>query len=146
MKVLIYGNRKQDDMMWDASTPEKEKAALRQLFECLDESWQVYGEIKDTKEVKRQEKKVEELREAVEEVKNGKIPKALEAAGRNNAVAYERAKREFASLKEQNGYYEAAKNGDDKALKILLQIRKGYEYEEWDYGDVIDPLESKKRR
>lgn len=45
MKVLIYGNRKQDDEMYDISTPEKEAAAYLVVFKTLDEDWQVYIEV-----------------------------------------------------------------------------------------------------
>jgi len=37
MRVLIYGNRKQDDYIYDVSTPEKEARAFIQLFQYLDE-------------------------------------------------------------------------------------------------------------
>ena len=42
MKVLIYGNRKQGDDIYDISTPEKEAAAYLLLFEDLDIEWHVY--------------------------------------------------------------------------------------------------------
>lgn len=47
MKVLIYGNRKQDDTIWDASTPAKETVALRKLFDYLrdPDGWDVYSTI-----------------------------------------------------------------------------------------------------
>ena len=47
MRVLIYGNRKQDDDIWDISTPELEEAAYRELFKTLDEYWQVYADLGD---------------------------------------------------------------------------------------------------
>lgn len=92
MKVLIYGNRKQDDDIYDISTPEKEAAAFLRLFNTLDEEWQVYG---------------------------GNL-----------------------GAKEQP-LYDAAKKGDGAAAKRLLTMRKSYEYEEWHYGEVINPLEDK---
>lgn len=49
MKLLIYGNRKQDDEVYDISTPEKESKAFLQLFRCLDEEWQVYSEVGEHK-------------------------------------------------------------------------------------------------
>lgn len=88
MSVLIYGNRKQDDEIYDISTPEKEAAAFLLLFKTLDEDWQVYGELN----------------------------------------------------KREKELYKAAKAGDANAAKRLLTMRKGYEYEEWRYGNVIDPL------
>jgi hypothetical protein len=45
MKVLVYGNRKQDDDLYDISTPEKEDAAFLLLFKTLDEDWGVYTDL-----------------------------------------------------------------------------------------------------
>lgn len=45
MKVLIYGNRKEDDTIYDASTPEKEAAAYLRVFKELDEYWQCYADL-----------------------------------------------------------------------------------------------------
>lgn len=42
-KVLVYGNRKADDIAWDASTPELEADAFLKLFNYLDEEWKVYS-------------------------------------------------------------------------------------------------------
>ena len=42
MKVLMYGNRKEDCSYWDISTPEKEEAGFRCLFRHLDENWQMF--------------------------------------------------------------------------------------------------------
>lgn len=48
MKVLIYGNRKSPDQIFDASTPEKEAAAYKKIFEELDGYWCVYDEVTGT--------------------------------------------------------------------------------------------------
>lgn len=45
MKILIYGNRKQDDEFFDISTPAKELAAYLKIFRILDEDWDVYREL-----------------------------------------------------------------------------------------------------
>lgn len=42
MKVLVYGNRKQDDMIWDISSPEKHSKAFLKLFNYLRDEWHVY--------------------------------------------------------------------------------------------------------
>lgn len=93
MKVLIYGNRKQDDEIYDISTPEKEAAAFLAVFKTLDEEWQVYT-----------------------------------SGGLNQ---------------KQKALYADAKRGDAEAAKRLMTMRKSYEYEEWHYGEVINPLEVK---
>lgn len=90
MRVLIYGNRKQDDDIYDISTPEKEAAAFLTLFNYLNDEWCVYGDDLGNKE---------------------------------------------------QSLYDAAKRGDAMAAKKLLSIRRDYEYEEWHYGEVINPLE-----
>ena len=38
-KILVYGNRKSDDIYYDISTPEKEDASYLALFKILDEQW-----------------------------------------------------------------------------------------------------------
>lgn len=45
MKLLIYANRKQDDEIYDISTPEKEAAAYLSVFQTLDSYWSVYSDI-----------------------------------------------------------------------------------------------------
>lgn len=42
-EVLVYGNRKQDDMIWDVSTPELRYAAFLKLFYYLHDEWDVYS-------------------------------------------------------------------------------------------------------
>jgi hypothetical protein len=42
-KVLVYGNRKSDDIIINISTPEKEAAAFLKLFNYLDKEWDVYN-------------------------------------------------------------------------------------------------------
>ena len=42
MELLVYGNRKQDDYIWDISTPEKRAAAFLDLFAVLRDDWDVY--------------------------------------------------------------------------------------------------------
>jgi hypothetical protein len=42
MELLIYGNRKQDDQIWDVSTPKKRREAFLALFKILRDDWQVY--------------------------------------------------------------------------------------------------------
>jgi len=47
MKVLVYGNRKMDAILWDASTKDLEAAAYLALFTYLDTEWQVYADLKE---------------------------------------------------------------------------------------------------
>jgi hypothetical protein len=50
MELLIYGNRKQEDEIWDISTPEKRAAAFLDLFKILRDDWQVYESDLNTKQ------------------------------------------------------------------------------------------------
>jgi hypothetical protein len=45
--VLIYGNRKQDDMIWLFTTPTERRAAILSLFRYLDTYWKVYQDLDD---------------------------------------------------------------------------------------------------
>jgi hypothetical protein len=45
-KVLVYQNRKIDDVIFDVSTPELEKIAKTKLFKILDKHWGVFDEWK----------------------------------------------------------------------------------------------------
>jgi hypothetical protein len=45
MKLLIYGNRKQDDMIWVIDTPEQRAQAFLALFKYLRDEWQVYEDV-----------------------------------------------------------------------------------------------------
>ena len=88
--LLIYGNRKQEDIIWDISTPEKRAAGFLALFRFLNEEWDVYQ------------------------------PDDLNAT--------------------EEKLFNKAVDGDANAAERLLTIRKNYEYEEWHFGKLIDPL------
>ena len=44
----------------------------------------------------------------------------------------------------QEQRYERAKAGDAIAAKALLRSRQSYEYEEWHFANIIDPLSEDK--
>jgi len=44
-QVLIYGNRKQDDIQFPFSTQKEKEAAFLRLFEYLRIAWEVYGDL-----------------------------------------------------------------------------------------------------
>jgi uncharacterized membrane protein len=48
VKVLVYENRKQPALIWDASTSEKEAAAFLTLFAMLAHEWVVYDDLTDS--------------------------------------------------------------------------------------------------
>jgi len=49
-KVLIYENRKCDPICWNASNPQLENQAFLSLFRLLDEEWDVYLDLKESKQ------------------------------------------------------------------------------------------------
>lgn len=114
MKVLVYSNRKIDNMIWDASTPEKELAAHLALFKELDGYWQCYGE----------------LEEEEEDFETGTGTKNLQEAW------YRR------QAKKEREWYKLAKEGDAEAAKALVTARSqaGAEYEYFELIETKDPL------
>lgn len=128
MKILIYGNRKQDDDIWDISTPELAEAAYRELFKTLDEYWQVYADLDDEE--------------------NEEVVPLCEPCGKNLHRLCEDKKEcpcvseDCPAFKRRNGYeqslknrqkdlYRKAKAGDYAAMKKLMDSRTSYEYEEF---------------
>lgn len=137
MKILIYGNRKQDPDMYDISTPEKEAAAYLKLFNYLDEHWQVYCDLED---------EVEELEVCEPCSKN--LHRLCEGRCACETEANCKSKSRYAQdevrvAKAHKRQYDLAKAGDAAAAKKLLNARKENEYEEISIGNVIDPLTEK---
>jgi hypothetical protein len=134
MKILIYGNRKQDPDMYDISTPEKEAAAYLQLFKYLDEHWQVYCDLEDD---------VDDL--IVCEPCAANLHRHCEGhcacdKDPNCKTKSRYAQDEVRIAKSHKRNFDLAKAGDAAAAKKLLNSRKENEYEEISFGSVIDPL------
>lgn len=144
MKVLIYGNRKQDDMMWDASTPEQEDAAFLALFRYIGDVWKVYSTL--NADLKDTEKDLKELEEVSAAYTKKSMPAALMETAKTQLANKAELERSVRRQKEMSELYKKAKTGDAKAAKALVLMRKDYEYEEWSYGEVIDPVPLKKRK
>lgn len=134
IKVLKHRG-KHADSYWDASTPAKEKAAYRKLFQYLDEVEQYYY-YKDVSP---------ELAASFEaDVKNSEaaiknLPQPLVDAAKKELDSMKRALRAMKNEVEEKKVYDLAKQGDDKAILWLLRARKGGEYEFWELIDVEDP-------
>jgi hypothetical protein len=128
MRVLIYGNRKQDDDIYDISTPEKEAAAYLRLFNYLNEDWQVYDDLRDVEELVVCEPCGKEIHRLCEgECACEKTEECKKKSARSNSE-----QRRVVSMKH---LYDLAKTGDAAAAYRLLNGRKDNEYE----GFVIDP-------
>lgn len=134
MRVLVYGNRKQDDVIYDVSTPEKEEAAFRTLFKLFDEEWQVYSELKDVDPpivceacTKSYCKGCEDQEDCACQIKG--------CPSNENHNNFEKSVR-----LRWIGYYQKAKTGDAKYMKMLMSDRSSrqYEYETFHFARVKD--------
>lgn len=137
MKILVYGNRKQDDEYYDASTPEKREAAYLRVFQTLDEIWRCYDELKSYKTEKKKvcEPCTKDLCRLCEE-DSCYCENSLECKNRNQKEAWEEEE-----ILEQQKWYKEAKSGNGNSAIKLLQERSDNEYEEIRETEVIDPLE-----
>ncbi len=134
-KALKYGNRKEESTYWDASTPEKEAAALQLLFKHLDEDLRCY-----CMDVSDLESSLKDLKDLELSLLNGKIPKLIEEETKLKLKQIPEYERLISKAHYEKGLYTRAKYGDVKAIRSLLRSRQYYDYEEWELVDVIDPL------
>ena len=128
-RVLKYSNRKVDDCFWDASTEDLEAGAYLALFEMLDESWQVYGSLKE---------KEEPYQKKPPEHPEGCMCEQCKAF-RNETKAIPGREKERL---EQLELYKKAKKGDALAARKLLSQRKDYEYESFSFVEVASATAS----
>ncbi len=144
MKVLRYENRKTDPWYLDASTPEKEVAALKCLFLHLKDSWHCYNDmIHIHYEIAQTEKELDGLRELKEQLPT--IPKMLRQDAEKKIEESKKVERHLADLKWRKEEWDKVLAGDVKALKGFLGSRSKYEYEEWEFIEVDDPIEHLKK-
>lgn len=136
MRVLVYGNRKQDDVIYDVSTPEKEAAAFLLLFKMLDEDWEVYTDLDDVEELK----KCEPCSKGIHRLCEGECDcKDTPECQKKTARRFRTHSRQL----QEKGLLQKARAGDAAAAKQLLTNRRTYEYEAFSYKDVLDPLKEK---
>lgn len=129
-KVLIYGNRKCEDLIWDISTPEKEEAAYRALFIMLDTQWLCYSELAHAKKPTLCEPCFKGLHRHCE-LKDSCICTARFCGG----TSVEKRSR-WIEL------YKLAKQGDYEATRKLMTERKDFEYEQFHFNIVKDATET----
>ena len=129
MKLLVYGNRKQDDEYYDVSTTELEEKAYRAIFKTLDEYWGVYADIEEfeptTEPCEACAKGYHKGCAGVEDCS------CVECGDKNPRRA--RARREKT---RQSYLYREAKGGNFAAMKALMNERRGYEYEGFKIAEV----------
>jgi hypothetical protein len=135
MRVLVYGHRKQSDEIYDISTPEKEEAVFRTLFQKMDQDWNVYHRLKQ----------VPALCAAC-------AMGSHQSCTDNDKVLHHDCacvEKECPSNRPHNdkvlrrkwaGYYKKAKSGDYKHMKMLMAERCDllYEYETFRLALVRD--------
>lgn len=140
IRILVYKNRKTDDMFWLASTPEETIAAFQALFAVLRD-WGVYNDLKDA------EDDLKDARKELDEAKamRAKLMEDGEPKGAAVHILFDvdimiknvgDKVREAEKGLRFSRLYNKALAGDFTALYALLAERKDYEYEEWDYGYV----------
>lgn len=138
MRILIWRG-KHGDAYWDASTAKKETAALRRMFEAMEECGYYFYDEPSKETVT--EAGIAELEK---QLAGGKIPAALVFEAQQKIKDMKSEFRAVRGEREEGTLYKAAKKGDDKALKEFLQRRKDGEYEGWSFEDAEDPLKGRR--
>lgn len=138
MEILLYENRKIDPICWDASTPEKKKAALLALFRYFDK-WKFYVSLEGLP------KKLAEAENEIAALKEGKavVNPILHKVFDMQIAACEISLSELKTRAEQYELFVLARKGDIKAVESLLYWRKEAEYEYFSFVKCIDPCSGK---
>lgn len=130
-RTLVW-HGKYSSEYWNADTPERFKAAALAMFEILDSDscyYELSGEDDfDLDELAKLEKKVALLSsdpELVDEKDKARI-------------AY--LKGQVQETSRDKLLYEQAKKGEWKAAWNLISSRQDYEYEDWEFIHILDPL------
>lgn len=141
MKILVYKGE-HGRMYWDASTKEKEQAALRCLFKLLDDlrSYETSAEVNQN-EISICEQRIKELKQ-LEAVKDS-LPSILLEETEKKLSKIKRLEDRILQIREDMEWYEKAKSGDIKYIYRLLKSRQYFEYEEWEFVEAVNPLENK---
>lgn len=110
--VIMYGNRKQDPIILDATTFKKWQQCFVWLFHFLKDNWECYGELAEADP---------------SEVPAGEDPGMLVEPRIDKDLQY------------QQKLYQAACQDDWAAAYELLHSRKDWEYEGWEEVPLTDP-------
>ena len=138
MKVLHYSNREYNDMYWDASTPEKEAYAFKALFNYLKDYWEVYGPLED--EVISSEKCLKNAQDKLTALTGAADYSTRKFDIKDTEKNIARYTDDLTYDKTQLQLFNEACADNVRSLIGLLRIRKEYEYENWYFINVIDPL------
>ena len=124
-KILVYGNRKSEQVLVDVSTPDLMELAVFWLFNYLHSEWHAYIDLDRAAEDDPIEVEMAELRAEI-----GKsVSKAVAVALQERLSVLGLAPKQ--SRAKQAALYVKAKTGDTKAMAQLLFLRRRNEYEEF---------------
>lgn len=139
MRVLVYGNRKEDNTYYNISTPEKRNASYLALFKHLDENWNLYDDLDEEVE---EENVCEACFKNLCSYCHGRYNCYCE----NSTACSLRTRKQRSSKDEaswQRGWLKDARRGIAAAAIKLLQARQEYQYGSYQEANVIDPEEKK---
>lgn len=158
VKILKYGNRKMDTIYWDISSPKKEREAVKELFQILDE-WQLFEQW-SSEGLTELQKEFDELDELYQQLTAGLIPQALVDTARLKVYGYHglpqnpnetpeppydspytRLKRTVQNVSSKVGQLDEARAGSDLAMRQLLDKVRGEEYADWEIVATQDHKE-----
>lgn len=135
--VLVYQNRKSGPTLIDVSTRQKMENGLKWLFTHLKDEWQAYLDLEVSECDEPIEIEMAELRTAISVSSSKNIAKALQKRLCELQSMFEKSL--IRGRSRQVSQYAKAKEGDVKAIAMLLYMRRTYEYECWSIVSMIDP-------
>lgn len=119
-KILIWKG-KHGDEHFDVSTEAKKAAALKQLFETLNDpsgsGWNFYAGLRDGSDAPEESTPC----------------RACKGTGKVEDPYYRQHKRAYDAQKSN---YDKALKGDTKAIEQLLLLRSDYEYERVEFTET----------
>jgi hypothetical protein len=124
-KVLVYGNRKSEQILVDVSTPNLMDLTIFWLFNYLRTEWHAYIDLDRSAEADPIEVEMAELRTEIGKASS----KAVAVALQEKLELLSHAPKTGRS--KQTTLYGRAKTGDTKAMAQLLYLRRRNEYEEF---------------
>jgi len=145
VRVLKYGNRKANDVVYDISTPEKLLAAYLLMFNLLNEEWEVYIDLYED-EFSLCKPCADGHHEYCRGGCNGSEECPCDATPECKNINH-RTRAKVAETNAQRTWFKLAEEGDARAARSLIRARRGNEYEEvteCDFYDPIDPLTVKR--
>ena len=117
---------------------KKEAMAFRALFNYLKDSWGVYDSLED--DIASSEKCLKNAQDKLAALTGSTDYSTRKFDIKDIEDATVRYTNDLAYAKTQFQLFNEACAGNVRSLIRLLKTRKEYEYEYWDFINVIDPL------